>query len=129
MIEELKRIRAILSYPTGFEDDDQEYIEDARKAIDALIEQQPANSTTSADEPVAWRYKERPDDLRSAWLYVAKKRNVPPQPYQALYTRPQPAAWVGLTDEEANELWQSTDTQDDWELMKRTEAKLKEKNT
>ena len=36
-------------------------------------------------------------------------------------------AWVGLTDEEANELWESTDS--DWELMKRTEAKLKEKNT
>ena len=37
--------------------------------------------------------------------------------------------WVGLTDEEANELWESTDIGDDWELMKRTEAKLKEKNT
>jgi len=35
--------------------------------------------------------------------------------------------WVGLTDEEANQLWESTDS--DWELMKRTEAKLKEKNT
>jgi hypothetical protein len=35
--------------------------------------------------------------------------------------------WQGLTDEEANELWESTDS--DWELMKRTEAKLKEKNT
>jgi hypothetical protein len=35
--------------------------------------------------------------------------------------------WVGLTDEESNELWESTDS--DWELMKRTEAKLKEKNT
>lgn len=34
--------------------------------------------------------------------------------------------WVGLTDEEANELWESTDS--DWELMKRTEAKLREKN-
>ena len=35
--------------------------------------------------------------------------------------------WVGLTDEEANELWESTDS--DCELMKRVEAKLKEKNT
>ncbi len=34
--------------------------------------------------------------------------------------------WEGLTDEEANELWESTDS--DWELMKRTEAKLKERN-
>ena len=35
--------------------------------------------------------------------------------------------WVGLTEDEANELWESTDS--DWELMKRVEAKLKEKNT
>jgi hypothetical protein len=40
---------------------------------------------------------------------------------------PQQRTWVGLTDEEANELWESTDS--DWELMKRVEAKLKEKNT
>ena len=50
----------------------------------------------------------------------------PPTPY---YLTP-PAAqrqWVGLTDAEEVELWESTDS--DWELMKRTEAKLKEKNT
>jgi hypothetical protein len=40
---------------------------------------------------------------------------------------PQQRTWVGLTIEEANELWESTDS--DWELMKRVEAKLKEKNT
>jgi hypothetical protein len=39
---------------------------------------------------------------------------------------PQQRTWVGLTDDEANELWESTDS--DWELMKRVEAKLKEKN-
>ena len=44
-----------------------------------------------------------------------------------LYTTPQQRAWVGLTVKEANELWESTDS--DWELMKRVEAKLKEKNT
>jgi hypothetical protein len=38
-IEELKRIRSILSAATGLEDDDQEYIEDARRAVDALIRQ------------------------------------------------------------------------------------------
>ena len=42
------------------------------------------------------------------------------------YTTPPQRTWVGLTDEEANELWESTDS--DWELMKRTEAKLKDKN-
>ena len=35
--------------------------------------------------------------------------------------------WVGLTDKEEVELWESTDS--DWELMKRTEKLLKEKNT
>ena len=45
---------------------------------------------------------------------------------QAPFEEPQQRTWVGLTDEEANELWESTDS--DWELMKRVEAKLKEKN-
>jgi hypothetical protein len=37
--------------------------------------------------------------------------------------------WVGLTDEEANELWEGTDDRDSWELIMRVQAKLKEKNT
>ena len=44
-IDELKRLRSILSGITGFEDDDQEYIEDARKSVDRIIEalaEQPA---------------------------------------------------------------------------------------
>ena len=44
-----------------------------------------------------------------------------------LHSTPPQRTWVGLTDEEANQLWESTDS--DWELMKRTETKLKEKNT
>lgn len=34
--------------------------------------------------------------------------------------------WVGLTEKEEVDLWEGTDS--DWELMKRTEAKLREKN-
>ena len=47
----------------------------------------------------------------------------------AVFLSPQPAqrTWVNLTDKEEVELWESTDS--DWELMKRVEAKLKEKNT
>ncbi len=41
-------------------------------------------------------------------------------------TPPASKPWVGLTEWEENELWESTDS--DWELMKRTEAKLREKN-
>jgi len=36
--------------------------------------------------------------------------------------------WVGLTEQEATYLWESTDEKDSWELLKRVEAKLKEKN-
>lgn len=36
--------------------------------------------------------------------------------------------WQGLTDEEANLLWENTDDRDSWELIKRVEAKLKERN-
>ena len=51
--------------------------------------------------------------------------------FQTMYTAEQMCKfaereWVGLTEQEANELWESTDS--DWELMKRTEAKLREKN-
>jgi hypothetical protein len=38
-LAELKRIKAILSAVTGLEDDDQEYIEDARKALQSIIAQ------------------------------------------------------------------------------------------
>jgi hypothetical protein len=38
-LAELKRIKAILSAVTGLEDDDQEYIEDARKALQSIISQ------------------------------------------------------------------------------------------
>jgi hypothetical protein len=51
-------------------------------------------------QPVAFRFKERPDDLRSAWLYVDKKKNVPRGfNCQHLYIIPQtkrneePVAW------------------------------------
>ena len=37
-IKELQRIRSILSYVTGFEDDDQEHIEDARKSVGQVID-------------------------------------------------------------------------------------------
>jgi multidrug efflux pump subunit AcrB len=38
-LAELKRIKGILSAVTGLEDDDQEYIEDARKALQSIISQ------------------------------------------------------------------------------------------
>jgi hypothetical protein len=38
-LAELKRIKTILAAVTGLEDDDQEYIEDARKALQSIISQ------------------------------------------------------------------------------------------
>jgi hypothetical protein len=59
-----------------------------------------ANITAPDVQPVAFRFKERPDDLRSAWLYVDKKKNVPRGfNCQHLYIIPQtkrneePVAW------------------------------------
>ena len=52
---------------------------------------------------------------------------VEPKDYRYLMDEPPHRIWEGLTEDEANELWQSTDS--DWELMKRVEAKLKERNS
>ncbi len=54
-IKELERIRSILSYVTGFEDDDQENIEDARKSVDRVIDSladQPAQRKPLTDEQI-----------------------------------------------------------------------------
>ena len=37
--------------------------------------------------------------------------------------------WVGLTEEEATELWERIDDRDSWELLVQVQAKLKEKNS
>ena len=37
--------------------------------------------------------------------------------------------WVGLTEEEATELWERIDDRDSWELLVQVQAKLREKNT
>jgi hypothetical protein len=78
-------------------------------------------------EPVAEYIGNNPDelDLSKRIGLIHRLKFIPLR--SKLYTTPQQRTWVGLTDEEANELWESTDS--DWELMKRVEAKLKEKNT
>ena len=86
--------------------------------------QQPAQQ-----EPVAWMYQCSADSsgpvlTQSKKDWAASGSGLWTE--APLYTRPQAREWVGLTEQEANELWESTDS--DWELMKRTEAKLREKN-
>ena len=36
--------------------------------------------------------------------------------------------WVGLTHDEATEIWERVDERDGWELIMQVQAKLKEKN-
>jgi hypothetical protein len=87
----------------------------------------PRPQPAPVQEPVAWiNAEKRTFEWNGPVLWntptVAVLNKIP------LYTTPPTAQrqWVGLTDEEANELWESIDS--DWELMKRTEAKLREKN-
>ena len=68
-------------------------------------------------EPVAWA-----DHGVVNWIADKQFKHA-----SLLYTTPPQRTWVGLTDEEANKLWQSTVLS--LELMKLTEAKLKDKNT
>lgn len=81
------------TFPTGKYERELEQV--CRAAIAACRE---ALAQKDEQEPVAWRFKERPDESRSAWHYVAKKKSVPHGfPYQSLYTAPpnrQPTAWI-----------------------------------
>lgn len=76
-------------------------------------------------EPVAWRYRGNFHEFDpSDWAEG---------PVTPLYTTPQPRQWVGLTDEERNNLWRDVigwgdPSHDEEDLMKAIEAKLKEKN-
>jgi len=64
-------------------------------------------------------------DMSNALALTVNQKQL--EAFAKLVAEKQQRAWVGLTVKEANELWESTDS--DWELMKRVEVKLKEKNT
>jgi len=104
--------------------------------------------TTPDQEPVAWVHPKiegvvvphRPADLdKHPDRWEALYKTPPPcSTCEALSrtvmldqtshdTTPQQRTWVGLDDDDRHELWESTDSE--WALMKRVEAKLKEKNT
>ena len=92
------------------------------------------------DEPVAWRYdqaKYRTNDLRGRqWAFNVFSQARPymdemVQNVTPLYTTPLQRTWVGLTDEEKQEIYRQADEEDwhDQPLLETVEAKLKEKNT
>ena len=76
-------------------------------------------------EPVAWVvYSSAENDI--VWADKGKllKQNTP------LYTTPPQRTWVGLTDEEIDDLWESTASYyNTHDFARAIEAKLKEKNT
>jgi len=96
-------------------------------------------STTDMMMELADRLGELPDDIDPrAWshllVYAPKPKPCPTCEAlartvmldQTSHDTKRP--WVGLTDEEANLLWENTDDRDSWELIKRVESKLKERN-
>ena len=73
-----------------------------------------------------------PEQEPVAWAKFSAKGNIidllsePDDDYTPLYTTPPQRTWVGLTDEEMQDLW---DRYAHMEMMRAIEAKLKEKNT
>jgi len=97
-------------------------IGDAILALRAAIEQ--------AQEPVAWKWKERVNDEFDSWVVTASE----PPPY-AIETHPlftAPRQWQGLTDEEIKEIigpWGEKPIKGyTRKLFDQIEATLKEKN-
>ena len=98
-------------------------VEKAHTALRQALEQQPA------DEPVAWMWY-----VNNGAGYVSRgigfhQTDIPFAKHTPLYTRPQPAAWVGLTDEEIDDAVKSCNTTNTYKYFRAIEAKLKEKNT
>jgi len=101
-------------------------------ALDSLCTPQPKQEQRSVSEhlgePVAWMNDSTPSGIFARHIEGAKNFGctIP------LYTTPQPAQkpWVGLTDEEINDLVHSHDDFAGlWEFADSVEAKLNEKNT
>jgi hypothetical protein len=173
-LAELKRIKSILSAVTGLEDDDQEYIEDARKALQSIISQdaldkmaenarelgldyEPAvqernfcercgkrlggeghihTCTPPAAQPAVqegrdWSLLEATQEsLREHMAEIKRLKATQPAPVKTYHDgKPWPVApkpWVGLTDEEAQWIYDNGRTPAG--MMEMVEAKLKEKN-
>ena len=85
-------------------------------------------------EPVAYRYNMPVEDGHWVWNYCTYPDNKDDPRCEPLYTTPQQRTWVGLTDEEIDDLHSAIkvrlmgtfDTKDIYRVI---EAKLKEKNT
>ena len=88
-------------------------LHEAITALRRALEQQPA------DEPVGQLQEEALGRGQVMWFHKPANQSM-------LYTRPQPAAWVGLTDEEFEKIYLNASTS--IEMLKELQAKLREKN-
>ncbi len=80
------------------------------------------NAALAQQEPVAWLST---DCIGERYLCFTKPKDN--DPVQPLYTAPPKREWVGLTDEEVNELV-ARFKRYSYVLLREVEAKLKEKN-
>ena len=102
-------------------------IEQAITAIKVALEEE--------DEPVAWMFQHEEtgrtmcvDAQQLEWGF--EKGNPRLKKIAPLYTTPPQRTWVGLTDEEKQEIYKQADEENwhDQPLLETVEAKLKEKN-
>ena len=100
---------------------DEDYYSEAINALRQALE--------TEQEPVAWL-----DAEMSQAYTIDELPDASGTGFLPLYTAPPKKEWVGLTDEDRNNLWRNIigwgdPSHDDDDLMKAIEAKLKEKNT
>ena len=94
---------------------------------------EPAVAEQHKQEPVAWTEQRFYDDGTpnpcSALKWAGRNAENDFPVGTKFYTTPPQRTWVGLTDDEVNELVEHTECEDYYGLVEVTEAKLKEKNT
>jgi hypothetical protein len=97
---------------------DYDGLADARAALRQAIEQ------AEQAQPAAWQW------LDTGTFRKRLPKTAEPGAWNPLYTAPPPRQpWVGLTDEEMHNCWDSPLTPLGMKHVRMVEAKLKEKNT
>ena len=75
-------------------------------------------------EPVAWRFYDG-----NMWCYVDHLTDLPQDKFEPLYTAPPKKKWIGLTEQERNDIEDYCQMMIGKSAFEIIEAKLKEKNS
>jgi hypothetical protein len=115
-------LRAMESFQNGTNGLYEGEFEEEITAIKAALE--------AKDEPVAWLCCVQGQDAVLLFDEPSDEQ-YPPKCKEPLYTTPPQRTWIGLTDEEKQEIYKQADEENwhDQPLLETVEAKLKEKNT